>query len=71
MNNVLITLATPIAVLFTAGVTYLTYHESKRHTKHDEMLDIYDRIKQENDELRKQNAALQAENDKLRKKDKK
>lgn len=61
MNSVLIQLATPIAVLFTAGVTYLTYHESKRHTKHDELLDLYDRIKQENDDLRAENAELRKE----------
>lgn len=58
------------APLIASGVTFaiglLSYRESKRKTKHDELADLYDRLKADNDALRAERDSLRQQVEELR-----
>lgn len=64
MTKILINYAPYLASIIAAVVTYLSFRESKRKTRHDELHDLYDEIKADNNRLRKENDKLKKELDK-------
>lgn len=51
-----------IATIVPTIIAYLTYRESKRKNKHDEVMDLMDRVNQDNDRLREENEELKNKN---------
>ncbi|WP_179394995.1 hypothetical protein [Lacticaseibacillus absianus] len=66
LHDVMIAFAPYIAAIISAAIAYLSYRESKRKTKHDELGDLVDRYAADNDRLRKENSELQDELEKER-----
>ncbi|MHA3065666.1 hypothetical protein [Lacticaseibacillus saniviri] len=58
MNHNILELAPYLAGIVTAFVGLLTFGESKRKSKHDELMDLYDKVNEDNDRLRKENESL-------------
>lgn len=54
MNNVLIAYAPYVSLIIGALVSLVTFMESKRKTRHDELHDLYDEVKSDNDKIRKE-----------------
>ena len=50
-----------LAGIVSAFVAFFTYRESKRKTKHDEAMDLYDKVNADNERLRKENDQLRQE----------
>ena len=67
LHDVMIAFAPYIAAIISAAIAYLSYRESKRKTKHDELDDLVDRYAADNERLRKENRELQEELEKERK----
>ncbi|WP_288551179.1 hypothetical protein [uncultured Lacticaseibacillus sp.] len=51
-----------IATIVPMLIAYLTYRESKRKNKHDEAMDLLDRVNKDNDRLREENEELKKKN---------
>lgn len=51
-----------IATIVSTLVAYLTYHEGKRKNRHDEAMDLLDRVNKDNDRLREENEDLKKKN---------
>lgn len=66
VHDVLIAYAPYIAGIISAAIAYLSYQESKRKTKHDQLADLADRYIKDNDRLRRENDNLRKEIDKLK-----
>jgi cell division protein FtsB len=66
VHDVLIAYAPYIAGIISAAIAYLSYQESKRKTKHDQLADIADRYTKDNDRLRRENDHLRKEIAKLK-----
>lgn len=64
MTTILINYAPYLASIIAGIVAYLSFVESKRKTRHDELHDLYYEIKTDNDRLRKENNKLKKELDK-------
>ena len=64
MTRILIDYAPYLASIIAGIVAYLSFKESKRKTQHDELHNLYEEIKAENDRLRKENDKLKRELDK-------
>ncbi|RNE32905.1 hypothetical protein FAM6165_00324 [Lacticaseibacillus paracasei] len=47
-----------IAGILSVLVAYLSLRESRRKTKHDEAMDLLDRVNKDNDRLREENEEL-------------
>ncbi|KRN27755.1 hypothetical protein IV38_GL001970 [Lactobacillus selangorensis] len=47
-----------MAAIIAAVVSFLSYRLSKQKTKHDEAMDLYDKVSADNDRLRKENDDL-------------
>jgi cell division protein FtsB len=58
VHDVLIAFAPYIAGIISAAIAYLSYRESKRKTKHDQLADLADRYAKDNDRLRRENDRL-------------
>ena len=54
MTKILIDYAPYLASIIAGIVAYLSFIESKRKTKHDELHDLYDEIKNDNDKVREE-----------------
>jgi len=61
MTKILIDYAPYLASIIAGIVAYLSFIESKRKTRHDELHDLYEEIKAENDRLRRENDKLKRE----------
>ena len=57
-----------IAGILSVLVAYLSLRESRRKTKHDEMMDLLDRVNKDNDRLREEYSELRKENTQLKEK---
>jgi cell division protein FtsB len=66
VHDVLIAYAPYIAGIISAAIAYLSYQESKRKTKHDQLADLADRYTKDNDRLRRENDHLRKEIAKLK-----
>ena len=64
MTRILIDYAPYLSLIIASLVSYATFRESKRKTRHHELHDLYEEIKAENDRLRKENDKLKRELDK-------
>ena len=51
-----------IATIVPTLIAYLTYREGKRKNKHDEAMDLLDRVNKDNDRLRQENEELKKKN---------
>ncbi|RXS50689.1 hypothetical protein ETB91_15165 [Lacticaseibacillus rhamnosus] len=51
-----------IAPIVSTLIAYLTYREGKRKNKHDESMDLLDRVNKDNDRLREENEELKNKN---------
>ena len=58
MTKILIDYAPYLASIIAGAVTYLAFKESKRKTRHDELHDLYDEVKADNDRLRRENERI-------------
>jgi len=63
-HDVLVAFAPYISVIIGGLVSWFSFLESKRKTKHDELSDLYDKIATDNERLRKENESLRKERDK-------
>lgn len=61
MTGLIVKLAPYLAGIVGSLVGYLTFKESKRKTKHDELLELYDKVEKDNDRLRRENNKLRKE----------
>ena len=62
MDKVLMAYAPYLAGIIAAIVSVMSYRESKRKTRHDEIQDMYDRSEKDNERLRAEVDRLRAEN---------
>jgi hypothetical protein len=62
IDKYLVTYAPYIAGIISAMVAYLSLRESQRKTKHDEAMDLLDRVNKDNDRLREENEELKKKN---------
>ncbi|WBM89856.1 hypothetical protein RWA14_08955 [Lacticaseibacillus rhamnosus] len=51
-----------ITTIVSTLIAYLTYREGKRKNKHDEAMDLLDRVNQDNDRLREENEEFKKKN---------
>ena len=58
IDKYLMAYAPYIAGIISALVAYLSLRESRRKTKHDEAMDLLDRVNKDNDRLREENEEL-------------
>lgn len=65
-HEVLSAIAPYLATIIAAVVSYLSFRESKRKTKHDELSDLYDKVSEDNARLREENEKLMDEIIKLK-----
>ena len=68
IDKYLMAYAPYIAGILSALVAYLSLRESRRKTKHDEAMDLLDRVNKDNDRLRQENSQLRKENTQLKEK---
>lgn len=64
-TDLIIKLAPYASAVMAVFVSYLSYRETKRKTRHDELSDLYDKVYKDNERLRKENERLNKQNDKL------
>jgi len=62
IDKYLMAYAPYIAGILSALVAYLSLRESRRKTKHDEAMDLLDRVNKDNDRLREENEELEKKN---------
>ncbi|WP_350345783.1 hypothetical protein ABR328_11255 [Lacticaseibacillus paracasei] len=62
ITKVIIDFAPYIAGIVSTAVAFLTYREGKRKNKHDEAMDLLDRVNKDNDRLREENEELKKKN---------
>ncbi|WP_445622570.1 hypothetical protein [Lacticaseibacillus paracasei] len=62
LDKYLMAYAPYIAGILSAMVAYLGLRESRRKTKHDEAMDLLDRVNKDNDRLREENEELKKTN---------
>lgn len=58
MDKILVEYAPYLAAIIASLAGLLSYFESKRKSKHDELHELYVEVKAENEALRKENAEL-------------
>lgn len=68
IDKYLMAYAPYIAGILSAVVAYLSLRESQRKTKHDETMDLLDKVNKDNDRLRQENSQLRKENTHLNEK---
>lgn len=62
IDKYLMAYAPYIAGIISATVAYLSLREGRRKTKHDEAMDLLDRVNKDNDRLREENEELKKKN---------
>ncbi|MBU6046322.1 hypothetical protein KQ232_01365 [Lacticaseibacillus paracasei] len=62
IDKYLMTYAPYIAGILSALVAYLSLRESRRKSKHDEAMDLLDRVNKDNGRLREENEELNKKN---------
>ncbi|MBM6408663.1 hypothetical protein [Lacticaseibacillus rhamnosus] len=62
MTKAIVDLSPYITGIVSTAVAFLTYREGKRKNKHDEAMDLLDRVNKDNDRLREENEELKKEN---------
>ena len=67
VHDLLIAFAPYIAAIISAAVAYLSYRESKRKSRHDEVHGMYEDMKKERDEARAEADTFRKELDEIKK----
>ena len=62
ITKIIISSAPYIAGMASAVIAFMTYRESKRKNRHDELEDMNDRLRADNYRLRLENERLRKEN---------
>lgn len=66
-TDLILKLAPYLSTFLAVVVSYLSYRETKRKTRHDELSDLYDKVVDDNKRLRRDNMRLTKENQELHK----
>lgn len=62
ITKIIVSSAPYIAGIASALIAFMTYREGKRKNKHDEAMDLLDRVNKDNDRLREENEELKKKN---------
>ncbi|MDK8385013.1 hypothetical protein QP862_06870 [Lacticaseibacillus rhamnosus] len=62
MTKAIVDFAPYLAGIASAVIAFMTYREGKRKNKHDEAMDLLDRVNKDNDRLREENEELKKKN---------